>query len=230
MLLECRDIEFCYPGAAKPILNNLELVIDEPGLHGLFGPSGVGKTSLAKILAGVLHPTSGQIRAQGLQTILYCHNLERLPGWSGVGRHLERVTPAANKALGERLIHQFGLGGCLTRRFNNLSLGQRNRINLIRYLVQDLQMLIMDESLANVDEHTRSIILTTIKEVFPRACFFYISHNIVEVARYCKRIWVLREPGANPQTVGVQGLNAPVVTSESQGILQKIMLEMMNAV
>jgi ABC-type Mn2+/Zn2+ transport system ATPase subunit len=229
MRLECRNIQFCYPGSATPILEDLSLILDEPGLHGLFGPSGVGKTSLAKIIAGAFQPASGQILAEGMQRILYCHNLERLPGWSSVGRHLERVTPPDNAALKDALIRQFGLSACLHRRFSKLSLGQRNRVNLARYLVQDLQMLVMDESLANVDEHTRSTILVTIKETFPQACFLYISHNVVEVARYCNRIWVLRDPAKHPQAVRVQGLDAHVATAASPQTLEKAMLEMMNA-
>ena len=57
MHLECRNIQFYYPGSAKPILEDLSMVLEEPGLHGLFGPSGVGKTSLAKILAGMYRPS-----------------------------------------------------------------------------------------------------------------------------------------------------------------------------
>ena len=60
------------------------------------------------------------------------------------------------------------------KRFNQLSLGQKNRINLIRYLVQDFQMLIMDESLANVDELTREQIILKIKLMFPDRLFLYI--------------------------------------------------------
>ncbi len=229
MHLECRDIQFCYPHSADPVLAGLSLVLDQPGLHGLFGPSGVGKTSLARIMAGIIAPESGQIRAEGLRTILYCHNLERLPGWSSVGRHLERVTPSDKVVLKDRLLHVFGLDTCLGRRFGKLSLGQRNRLNLVRYLVQEPQMLIMDESLANVDEHTRGTILTSIKEIFPQVFFLYISHNVVEVARFCSHIWVLRDPEKRPQAVRIQGMDMRTVAAAAPQTLEKTMLEMMNA-
>lgn len=229
MHLECRDIQFCYPDTARPVLADLSLVLDTPGLHGLFGPSGVGKTSLAKIIAGINPPVGGHIRADGLQTIFYCHNLERLPGWSSVGRHLERITPPHKAALRDRLLRQFGLEDCLGRRFGKLSLGQRNRLNLVRYLVQDLHMLIMDESLANVDENTRGTILTSIKEIFPQVFFLYISHNVIEVARFCNHIWVLRDPEKLPQAVRIQGMDLGAAEAAGPQVLEKTVLEMMNA-
>ena len=85
----------------------------------------------------------------------------------------------------------------LGSRFSQLSLGQKNRINLIRYLLQDFQMLIMDESLANVDERTREKIILNIKALFPDKFFIYISHNIIEVAKFCQDILVLTGPGKN---------------------------------
>ncbi len=229
MLLECRHLNYCYPGTSAPVLKDLGFSLDEPGLHALFGPSGVGKTSLAKIITGILQPASGEILADGFQNMLYSHNQERLPGWSGVGRHLERITPAHNNPLKETLVRKFGLAPYLGQRFGQLSLGQRNRINLVRYLVQDFQLLIMDESLANVDEKTRTAILLTIKETFPRAFFLYISHNVVEVARFCRRIWILRDGDKQPQTVGVNGQDMRAMVPVGPQALEKTMLEMMNA-
>ncbi len=57
-------------------------------------------------------------------------------------------------------------------RFAQLSLGQQNRTNLTRYLLQDFDLLIMDESLANVDEITKEKIIQKIKEMFPNSLFF----------------------------------------------------------
>ncbi len=229
MQLECRHIDFNYPGTQIPVLRDLSFELSTPGFHALFGPSGVGKTSLAKILAGGLSVASGQIRTDGLATILYAHNQERLPGWSSVGRHLELVTPGHNLPLKDKLVDKFGLTAHLKQRFNELSLGQQNRINLLRYLVQDFQMLIMDESLANVDEQTRGHIVLSIKATFPEAIFLYISHNVMEVARYCQRIWVLRDIRKSPQAVPILGQDLKTESRANPQELQKIMLEMVNA-
>jgi ABC-type multidrug transport system ATPase subunit len=229
MRLECNDIDFNYPGTDKRIFNQLSIIFDEPGFHAFFGPSGVGKTSLAHLLCGRTQPAAGTIQMQGLDTLLYSYNLERLPGWSNIGRHLERVTPPGSREARETLVQSFDLTGCLHQRFSQLSLGQQNRVNLIRYLIQSFDVLIMDESLANVDEMTRERILLTIKEMYPRALFIYISHNVVEVAKFCKCIWVLRDTIKAPQAIAVTGQNLRQGCSLDQLALQQTMLEMMNA-
>jgi ABC-type nitrate/sulfonate/bicarbonate transport system ATPase subunit len=202
--------------------------LNTPGFHALFGPSGVGKTSLAKLLSGGISADSGEIQADGLGSILYTHNHERLPGWASIGRHLDRMSPDDSAGLKDELVEKFGLSGFLNQRFHQLSLGQQNRINLLRYLIQDFQMLIMDESLANVDEQTRGRIMVTIKETFPQVIFLYISHNLAEVARYGQQIWVLRDADKSPQAVRVQGQDLRSTQEAEPAALRQTMLEMVH--
>lgn len=230
MNLDCSNIVFFYPGNPVPVLKDLCLRLDRPGFHALFGPSGVGKTSLAKIMAGGLESNSGHIRIEGIKNIFYTHNQERLPDWSSVGRHLKRVTPAGKVFLKDELVEKFGLSAYLNQRFSQLSLGQQNRINLLRYLVQYFQVLIMDESLANVDEKTRGHIVLTIKEMFPDVIFLYISHNAAEVAKYCSQIRVLRSALKEPQVIDIQGRDHQAGQDTDLAALQETMLELVNAV
>lgn len=229
MLLECRNINFRYPGTEALLFQELSLAIDTTGFHALFGPSGVGKSSLAKIISGQLTAEQGTVHYHHDGRVLYGYNLERLPGWSSVRRHLERVTPAHHRSLREALIEAFGLAEVMDQHFSRLSLGQQNRINLLRYLVQDFNALIMDESLANVDEKTREQILLTIKEMFPDALFLYISHNVVEVAAFCRQILVLRGAHKMPRVVTVQGQDRMKGQEMDRRGLQQTMLEIMNA-
>jgi ABC-type multidrug transport system ATPase subunit len=229
MSITCSHIDFCYPGTRTPVLRNLSLSLEMPGFHALFGPSGVGKTSLAKLLSGDISADSGKIQAEGSPTILYTHNHERLPGWASIGRHLDRMAPDGAVGLKDELVEKFGLSGLLNQRFRQLSLGQQNRVNLLRYLIQDFQMLIMDESLANVDEQTRGRIMVTIKETFPHAFFLYISHNLAEVARYAQQIWVLRDAEKSPQAVPIKGLDLRTSQEANPAALKQTMLEMVHA-
>ena len=168
----CDKISFKYPGNTNDVFQNLSFHVASPGFNALFGPSGIGKTSLAKIIIGEIDGFSGRVDADGMTPVLYTYNLERPPGWSAVGKHLDRITPPDRSALKNELVESFRVQDCLGSRFTQLSLGQQNRINLIRYLVQDFNLLIMDESLANVDERTRETIILKMKDMFSNAYFF----------------------------------------------------------
>ena len=94
MFLECSNINFRYPNGSMDVFHGLSFQMKTPGFHALFGPSGVGKTSLARIIVGDITDYSGVVRSEGMQNLLYSYNLERLPDWSSVGKHLEKITPA----------------------------------------------------------------------------------------------------------------------------------------
>jgi len=229
MLLEFKDISYKYPGANKEVFKGLTCNISKPGFHALFGPSGVGKTTLAKMMIGGVNGFSGEISTNGMDHILYTYNLERLPGWSSVRDHLVRTTPASNNNRIDELVQAFGLAECMQSRFARLSLGQQNRTNLARYLLQDFDLLIMDESLANVDEVTKEKIILTMKTLFPERCFLYISHSVAEVAKFCRQILVLRGRHRNPQTVSLLGQDYAGGKELVKKDIEQTMLEIVNA-
>jgi multiple sugar transport system ATP-binding protein len=229
MRLECSGLNFTYPGSETRVIDNLTFSMAGPGFHAVFGPSGVGKTSFARILTQHRDHPDLPVRTSGIGTILYTYNLERLPGWSAVGRHLDLVSPPERQGLKKELIHLFRLEPYLDARFSELSMGQQNRINLIRYLLQDFDLMILDESLANVDEKLRRAILPAIKERFHDKMFLYISHNLMEVARFCKEILVLAEPSRNMPSGLIAGLDDTSVDPVDKSALDRVMLEVMNA-
>ena len=221
-------ISYTHPGALKPTLDGVSFELPQPGLHALFGPSGVGKTSLAKILSGAVTQFKGTLQTPTTGKILYTHNQEELPGWSDIKHHFARVTPAEQRTTAAALAQTFGVEAVLGSRFGQLSLGQKNRVNLIRYLVQPFDLLIMDESLANVDEELRRQILFEIKARFPGRYFFYISHNLMEVATFCRDIWVLRDAVKTPQLNRVSGLDLKKDQPLEKAVLDLVLLKVMN--
>jgi ABC-type multidrug transport system ATPase subunit len=229
MHLQVHNLSLKYPSSVNHVFENLSFKMDEPGFNALFGPSGVGKTSLAKIITGELDGYKGEISSQGMQTFLYSYNLERLPGWSSVGSHLDKITPSSLRQRRDELVSAFGLDALMEQRFSRLSLGQQNRVNLLRYLLQDFHLLIMDESLANVDEMTREKIILKINDLYPNAYFLYISHNVVEVSKLCNQIIVLTGGTKQPPSSIVQGQDLKAGHTIERQKLEHTMLEIVNA-
>ncbi|MFH1155187.1 MAG: ATP-binding cassette domain-containing protein [Pseudomonadota bacterium] len=229
MLLKCTQLSFKYPGSDTPVIDNLSFSMEHPGFNALFGPSGVGKTSFARLIAGSRTKSTETIQTRGLDTILYSYNLERLPGWSSTGKHLDRVTAPGRQDLKQTLIDIFEIADVLRSRFAQLSMGQQNRVNLIRYLLQDFDLLIMDESLANVDEKLRETIILAIKDLFPEKLFLYISHNLMEVSKFCREILVFSNPAELKGYSLIQGQDYRAGYALDKKKLDTTLLEIMDA-
>ncbi len=230
MYLGCRDLTFSYPGSDSVILSKVNCSFSSAGFHSIFGPSGVGKSTFARLLAASSnYEFSGNIEYKDISTILYSYNLERLPGWSSAGNHLERVVSPEKDDLKRELIDIFCIENMLKLRFQQLSMGQQNRVNLIRYLLQDFDLLIMDESLANVDEKLRQSIILAIKSLFPDKMFVYISHHLMEVATFCDQIMVFGASAVQKSYVMVTAQNCSKAGEFDKNRRDKTMLEIMDA-
>ncbi len=223
MELYCRDLYFTYPGQSAPIFQGLTWTMEGPGFLSFFGFSGVGKSTLARLLSGDATPDRGTIGLRGGVTTLYAHNAERLPGWGKVGDHLRDVTPRGKEELLSTLIETCRIDRCLDKGFNGLSMGQKNRVNITRYLVQEFDLLVLDEVLANVDEPTRNHILVQAKRLFPAKTFVYISHNVLEVARFSKEVLILPQAleGVISQAGMLPGLDHHQVDEGDPELLQQ---------
>lgn len=193
---------------------DVELSLPPQGITALFGPSGAGKTSCLRAIAGLERDAAGRVsfgqdvwqdsvhrvfvpphrRRIGYvfqEPSLFTHlnvagNLDF--GYRRAGRpaHLDR----------EGLIDRFGLRALLERRVDTLSGGERQRVSMVRALLSDPALLLFDEPLSALDGPARTDLLGCLESLHAtlRVPMVYVSHNVDEVARLADHL-VLMEAG-----------------------------------
>ncbi|MDG4549009.1 MAG: ATP-binding cassette domain-containing protein [Candidatus Contendobacter sp.] len=199
------NLFFAYPGGQQ-LFHNLSFNLDAPAFHALLGRSGVGKSTLAKIICGLEKNWSG--KASLPRSVLYCHCRERFPLWQTIRSHLDDVICPSKRNDIKMLMQAFDLDSdLLVQHPGTISSGQHNRFNVLRYLLQDFDLLILDEALNNVDEPTRLKILSEIKSKYPCRTFLYISHHLFDAISFAKTLLILKASNAEVQIVSRCGLN-----------------------
>jgi molybdate transport system ATP-binding protein len=180
-----------------------------PGLTALFGPSGVGKTSVLKMVAGLLRPDAGHIRIAG--ETLFGKDIDTPPERRGAGYVFQeaRLFPhyrvRNNLTYGARRAIQFGrslemtlaevtdfldIGHLLDRMPRSLSGGEAQRVAIGRALLSRPRFLLMDEPIASLDRNRRREIMQVIERIRDKLGLpiLYVSHDRAEVERLATTI------------------------------------------
>ena len=182
-----------------------------PGeIHALLGENGAGKSTLVKIVYGALQPTGGQLRWRGETVDVPNPAAARRLGIGMVFQHFslfEALTVAENIALalpgafdlvslGERIARvsaEYGLALEPTALVADLSVGERQRIEIVRCLLQEPRLLIMDEPTAVLTPQEADQLFVTLRRLAGDGCaVLYISHRLEEVKQLCHHATILR--------------------------------------
>jgi len=137
------------------ILENVSLTVAPGQILCLFGPSGCGKTTVLQVVAGLVHPDSGQVSVRG-ERLGYAFQDDRLAPWLsvrenlllGLSGHLPDDEAAART---HSWLERLGLGEAASKRPGSLSGGMRRRVNLARALALQPDLLLLDEPFAFLD-------------------------------------------------------------------------------
>lgn len=198
-----------------PILQNINLSIDQGATAAIVGPSGVGKTTLLSLLAGLDTPSSGQIILAGTD-ITACdeearttlragrigfvfQSFQLLPGYSA----LENVVLAAELAnipspreASIKALENVGLGHRLKHVPSRLSGGEQQRVALARAFVAKPQILFADEPTGNLDANTGAGIIEQLFSLNADAgtTLILVTHDAA-LASQCQQVWQLSDQG-----------------------------------
>lgn len=190
--------------------DRIDLDIHAGEAHALLGENGVGKSTLVKILYGLLEPTAGDIELNGETLALSSPEDARAAGIGMVFQHFslfDNLTVAENIALvlaksekmdglAERiseLTQRYGLQLDPHRHVWTLSAGERQRIEIARCLLQNPKLIILDEPTSVLTPQEAETLFATLEILrLEGRSILYISHKLEEVRRLCERATVLR--------------------------------------
>ena len=207
-LLELREITKAFPGC---LANDRIGFSIQPGeIHALLGENGAGKSTLVKIIYGVLRADEGWLVWQGKPVTVTGPSAARRMGIGMVFQHfslfeamtvLENIALALDDAgdtgkLRERIIalsETYGLPLDPDRYVHDLSVGEKQRIEIVRCLLQDPKLLILDEPSSVLTPQEVERLFETLRQLAAEGCaLLYISHKLDEVKALCDRATVLR--------------------------------------
>ena len=207
-LLEALDIVKRF--GAFTANDRVELRLRPGEIHALLGENGAGKSTLVKIIYGALQPTAGRLRWRGETVNVPNPAAARRLGIGMVFQHfslfdalsvVENIALALPggfdpEALAERIVRvsaEYGLPIEPTALVADLSVGERQRIEIVRCLLQEPRLLIMDEPTAVLTPQEADQLFVTLRRLADDGCaVLYISHRLEEVKRLCHHAIILR--------------------------------------
>jgi ABC-type uncharacterized transport system ATPase subunit len=190
--------------------DGIDLAIAPGEIHALLGENGAGKSTLVKILYGVIEPSAGKILWQGLPVRIASPVAARSLGIGMVFQHFslfDELTVAENVAVAlgggwtlkrvrARLVEVsqgYGLELEPDRAVWTISAGERQRIEIVRCLLTDPKLLILDEPTSVLTPQEAEKLFQTLERLAVQGCaILYISHRLNEVRRLCRSATILR--------------------------------------
>lgn len=204
-VIQIEDVSFAYP-FGPPVLEHIDLEVDEGEFVGLVGPNGGGKTTLLKIMLGLLRPASGRVRVlgrppeEGRSEIGYVPQFATFPrsfpisvrdtvlmGRLGKTRPVFGYT-RADRAAAEAVMQRTHIQALEGTPIERLSGGQLQRVLVARALVCEPRILILDEPTANIDLRGEEDIFDLLKALNRQLTIVLVSHDISFISRYVNRV------------------------------------------
>jgi simple sugar transport system ATP-binding protein len=206
--LELIGISKQYPGVKAN--DNVSLRVAPGQIHAVLGENGAGKSTMMKMIYGAVQPDEGEIRWNGQVVKVSSPAQARKLGISMVYQHFslfDTLTGAENVWLGlekslslaevsQRIVkvaHEYGLDVDPLRPVHTLSVGERQRVEIVRALLTDPQLLILDEPTSVLTPQAVDKLFVTLRKLSDQGrSILYISHKLDEIRALCHHCTVLR--------------------------------------
>jgi ABC-type uncharacterized transport system ATPase subunit len=207
-LLSVQGLRKAYPGVVAN--DDVSFTVGKGEVHALLGENGAGKSTLVKMVYGLVKPDEGQMTFNGDSYTPGSPHEARSTGVAMVFQHFslfEALDVAENVALGmenpppmrelaasiREVSETYGLPLDPTRLVGDLSAGERQRVEIIRCLLQDPKLLIMDEPTSVLTPQEVDILFETLRKLQAEGTsILYISHKLEEIRSLCDGATILR--------------------------------------
>lgn len=209
--LKLENIVKEYPGCRAN--DGIDLTVEAGEIHALLGENGAGKSTLMKVIYGVVQPDEGRMLWNGHEVRVDSPAQARSMGIGMVFQHFslfETLTVAENIALGlppeeardrselDRRItevsERYGMALDPRRYVSTLSVGERQRVEIVRCLIQESTLLILDEPTSVLTPQEVADLFATLRQLAKEGCsILFISHKLEEVRALCHNATVLRQ-------------------------------------
>ena len=203
VILKFKNVCFAYD--REEVLHNVDLTVPRGSLAAMVGPNGGGKSTLIKLILGLLMPQRGHIHVLGTtpqearrrigyvaQHLQFDHRFPVsaldvvLMGRSE--RHVFGGYRKDDRKAAVKALEQVNLEGMASRAFPHLSGGERQRVLIAQALVTDPELLLLDEPTANVDSVVETRIYDLLKELNQQITIMVVSHNLNVVTRHASHL------------------------------------------
>ena len=201
--ISARNVTFSYGG--PPVLESASFTIERGDFASIVGPNGGGKTTLLKLILGLLQPAQGEIRVMNRPASEARPLIGYMPQQADLdpnfpmnvteivlmGRLAPRMAPGPfgreDRRLAAGIIEMLGLENVRHRSLAELSGGQRQRVLIARALACQPEILLLDEPTAHLDLHLEDEFLEIVKELNQRMTVVMVSHDLGFVASCVNR-------------------------------------------
>ncbi len=200
------DLSFSY--GKNTVLEHINLNIEEHQIITIIGPNGGGKTTLLRLIAGLLIPDKGKILINGYPPQYNFGHIGYVPQHS----HFDNKYPItvfevvlsglikpigfyskADKHKTEKMIELVGLESVKNNSFNSLSGGQSQRMLIARALISDADILLLDEPTSNIDSSNEKNLETFLKNISNKMTILIVTHDTGFVSSITDRVFCVNK-------------------------------------
>ena len=203
-IIQIQNVWFAYNG--KTVLQDVSLDIQRGDFIAMIGPNGGGKTTLLKLMLGLLKPDQGSIKVLGDPTEKASHHIGYVPQDVHINRDFpitaidvvlmgklepkKRWLKNAEQDRSEafKTLERMEMAAYADSKIGELSGGQRQRVFIARALVTQPQLLLLDEPTASIDTKGRADFYRLLKELNKDVTILVVSHDLLVISTYVKSV------------------------------------------